>query len=159
MRFSRSRAPPAAPLRYLQPKPPTQGYGALALALKHAGLFRSASAFAPIAHPSAGAWGRKAFTGYLGEDEAAWAAHDPTALVATPAGAAAARAAHILIDVGGADEWGAKGELREGEFAAAAAAAGVDITVNVREGYDHGYYFVSTFIDDHVAHAAKYLYA
>lgn len=135
------------------------GFGALSLALKHPGLFRSASAFAPIAHPSACAWGRKAFGAYLGADAAAWAAHDPTALVSTPAGAAAARAAHLKIDMGSADEFLAKGQLLPEDFLAACSAAGVDVDYALRDGYDHSYYFIATFVSDHIAHAAHYLHA
>lgn len=134
------------------------GYGALTLALKHPTAFRSVSAFAPIAHPSKSPWGRKAFTGYLGADEAAWAAHDPTSLVSTDAGAAAAAALHIKIDVGGSDEWGLKGYLLEADFCVAAAKHDAHIDFQMHEGYDHGYFFVSTFIASHINHHAKHLY-
>jgi S-formylglutathione hydrolase len=110
------------------------GCGALALALKRPGAYRAATAFAPVAHPSACPWGRKAFTGYLGEEgEAggAWARCDPTALVAAYKGPPL----RIRIDVGTGDEWLAKGQLLQNDFCAAAAAAGVPVELHLREGY------------------------
>jgi S-formylglutathione hydrolase len=113
-------------------------------------------ALAPIAHAAASPWGAKALAGYLGGAPADWARHDPTALVAAHPGAAAAL--HLKIDVGAADEWGAKGYLLERDFLAAAAAAGVPVDFASREGYDHGYFFVASFIADHIAHHARFLH-
>lgn len=107
------------------------GCGALALALKRPGHFRAATAFAPVAHPSACPWGRKAFAGYLGAEGAAWAAADPTALVAAYKGPPL----RIRVDVGTADEWLEKGQLLPGDFSAAAAAAGVPVDLRMQEGY------------------------
>ena len=107
------------------------GCGALALALKRPGAYRAATAFAPVAHPAACPWGRKAFAGYLGDDEAAWRASDPTALVGCYKGPPL----RIRVDVGTADEWLAKGQLLPADFAAAAVAAGVPVDLRMQEGY------------------------
>ncbi|KAI1114825.1 carbohydrate esterase family 1 protein [Nemania sp. NC0429] len=137
------------------------GHGALTLYLKNPGFYRSVSAFAPICNPSRCPWGEKAFAGYLGdgeEDRAAWAAHDATALVASEAwkGTADFRA---LVDVGTADGFYKQGQLLPENFEAAARGNGVGgLTVRYQENYDHSYYFISTFAEDHVKHAAKYLF-
>ncbi len=129
------------------------GHGALTLALRHPQTFRSVSAFSPIVAPSHVAWGRKAFTAYLGPDEAAWTVHDATALMA-------ADAAHgvfddILIDQGTADSFLAD-QLKPELFVAACQQAGQAVTLRMQEGYDHSYFFITTFIADHVAwHAAR----
>jgi S-formylglutathione hydrolase len=112
------------------------GFGALQLALRHPGAYRSVSAFAPIAHPSACPWGKKAFTNYLGADEAAWAAYDPTELVKGYTGPPL----HIKIIQGDADEFFTAGQLRPDEFCAAAKAAGVPVDYTLAEGYDHSYF-------------------
>lgn len=131
------------------------GLGAISLSLRNPGAFAAVSAFAPISHPSAGPWGRAAYTAFLGADEAAWAAYDPTDLVAAYAGPPL----RIAIEQGTADEWLAA-ELLPRDFLAAAArakAAGVpvDVTYAERNGYDHSYWFVSTFVAEHIAaHAA-----
>ena len=130
------------------------GMGALATAMRRPGVFKCASAFNPIAHPSACPWGDKAFTAYLGADRKAWDAYDPTALAGTYAGPPLP----ILIDQGGADEWLAAGQLLPAHFTAAAASnASLAVQFNEHAGYDHGYYFVSTFIGAHVAFAAKHV--
>ena len=131
------------------------GLGALACALRRPGAYRSASAFAPIAHPSACPWGRKAFSGFLGADEAAWAAYDPTALVAAYKGPAL----HLKIVCGTADDFYKQGQLLPEDFAAAAKAAGVAVDLALEEGYDHSYFFVNSFIAEHVQHHAKHLKA
>jgi S-formylglutathione hydrolase len=121
------------------------GHGALTVHLKNPAQFRSCSAFAPIVAPSEVPWGRKAFTHYLGTDEASWAEYDATRLLC----AGRASKAHILIDQGSADQFLA-GELRPGLFADAAKKAGQKLTLNMREGYDHSFYFISTFIEEHL---------
>jgi S-formylglutathione hydrolase len=129
------------------------GHGALTLALRHPQTFRSVSAFAPIVAPSQVPWGRKAFTAYLGTDEAAWAVHDATALMIS--GAAAGSFDDILIDQGTADGFLAE-QLRPELFAAACAAAGQKVTLRMQDGYDHSYFFITSFIADHVAwHATR----
>ncbi|CAJ0867601.1 S-formylglutathione hydrolase [Ralstonia mannitolilytica] len=129
------------------------GHGALTLALRHPDRFRSVSAFAPVAHPSVCPWGIKAFSGYLGDDRAAWAAHDATELMQRaqrpfPGG--------ILVDQGGADKFLAE-QLYPDDFAAACAAAGQPLRLRRHPGYDHGYYFIQTFIEDHLLHHAAQL--
>ncbi|MES2510285.1 MAG: S-formylglutathione hydrolase [Pseudomonadota bacterium] len=130
------------------------GHGALTLALRHPDLFKSVSAFAPIAAPSQCPWGHKAFTGYLGDDKAAWGEHDATALMGSagdtpfPAG--------ILIDQGLADKFLAE-QLHPHLFEAACKARGQPLTLRKHEGYDHGYYFISTFMNDHLRFHATQL--
>jgi S-formylglutathione hydrolase len=130
------------------------GHGALTLALRHPGLFKSLSAIAPICAPMACPWGQKAFAGYLGEDRAAWAAHDASALMA--AQAAAPYPQGILVDQGLADRFLAE-QLHPAAFEAACAAVGQPLTLRRHAGYDHGYYFVASVIDDHLHHHARQL--
>ena len=130
------------------------GHGALTLALRHPGLFRSVSAFAPICAPSQCPWGHKAFTGYLGTDSAAWSAHDATALMATLQ--SAPYPGGILIDQGLADKFLPE-QLRPHLFEAACAQAGQALQLRRHAGYDHGYYFVATFMADHLNHHARQL--
>ncbi len=125
------------------------GHGALTLALRHPALYQSVSAFAPIAAPSQCPWGVKAFTGYLGADRTRWAEHDATELVK-----AGARAPHILIDQGMADKFLAE-QLHPDLFEQACRAAGQALTLRRHEHYDHGYYFIASFIEDHIAHHAN----
>ncbi|ACR30020.1 S-formylglutathione hydrolase [Burkholderia glumae] len=132
------------------------GHGALTLALRHPGVFRSVSAFAPIAAPMRCAWGEKAFSGYLGEDREAWKAHDASELVARSD--APRYADGILIDQGLADQF-LPTQLNPEVFEAACREAGQPLTLRRHEGYDHGYYFISTFIADHLAHHARTLLA
>ncbi|CAJ0866736.1 S-formylglutathione hydrolase [Ralstonia flatus] len=129
------------------------GHGALTLALRHRERFASVSAFAPIAHPSVCPWGIKAFTGYLGEDRTAWAAHDATQLMRL---ASCPFPGGILIDQGEADKFLAE-QLYPEDFAAACAAAGQPLQLRRHPGYDHGYYFIETFIEDHLLHHAAQL--
>jgi len=122
------------------------GHGALVLALRHPELFRSVSAFAPIAAPMRCPWGEKAFAGYLGPDRAAWANYDASALMADrrapfPKG--------ILIDQGLADKFLAT-QLHPEAFEAACRTAGQALTLRRHPGYDHGYYFIASFIDEHL---------
>ncbi|SAL52885.1 S-formylglutathione hydrolase [Caballeronia humi] len=132
------------------------GHGALVLALRNPDIYRSVSAFAPIAAPSRCPWGVKAFSGYLGDDREAWKHYDASELVK---GASAGRFAEgILIDQGLADQFLA-GQLYPEVFEAAAAEAGQKVTLRRHEGYDHGYYFISTFVGEHIAHHARVLRA
>jgi S-formylglutathione hydrolase len=124
------------------------GHGALTLALRHPGLYRSVSALAPICAPSEVPWGRKAFAGYLGRDPAAWAGHDAVQLIA-----GGARAPHLLVDQGLADQF-LQTQLRPERLEQACAAAGQPLTLRRHAGYDHGYFFVSTFVAEHLAHHA-----
>lgn len=130
------------------------GHGALVLAQRHPQRFRSVSAFAPIAAPTQCPWGEKAFTGYLGTDRGRWAEHDASALMA--AQKAAPFPAGILVDQGLADQFLAS-QLHPEAFEAACAAAGQPLTLRRHAGYDHGYYFISTFIADHIRHHAAQL--
>jgi S-formylglutathione hydrolase len=130
------------------------GHGALTLALRHPGVFQSLSAFAPICAPTKCPWGHKAFTGYLGQDESTWAAHDASLLMAQQA--SAPYAGGILIDQGLADKFLAE-QLYPEAFEAACAQAGQPLTLRRHAGYDHGYYFISSFIEDHLRHHATAL--
>jgi S-formylglutathione hydrolase len=130
------------------------GHGALTLALRHPGLFKSASAFAPICAPSQCPWGRKAFTGYLGADESGWLDHDASALMGRLSGAPFPGG--ILIDQGLADKFLAD-QLHPELFEAACASAGQPLTLRRHAGYDHSYYFIATFMADHLANHARQL--
>ena len=129
------------------------GHGALTLVLRHPDLFKSCSALAPIAAPMRCPWGVKAFTGYLGADQAAWAAHDATALVQ-----AGHRAPPLLIDQGEADKFLAE-QLLPHRFEAACRDAGQALTLRRHAGYDHGYFFIASFVEDHLRHHAATLKA
>jgi len=131
------------------------GHGALMLALRNPEIYRSVSAFAPIAAPMRCPWGEKAFTGYLGEDREAWRQYDASELVAH-----ASRKFNegILIDQGTADQF-LPTQLNPEVFEAACAMAGQALTLRRHEGYDHGYYFIQSMIEDHLAHHAKVLLA
>jgi len=130
------------------------GHGALTLALRHPGRFQSLSAFAPIAAPMHCPWGRKAFGGYLGEDRAQWAAHDASELMRLQR--SAPYPGGILIDQGLSDKFLAE-QLHPDAFETACAAAGQPLTLRRHAGYDHGYYFIASFVDDHLRHHAKQL--
>lgn len=127
------------------------GHGALTIGLTFPDKFKSLSAFAPIVAPGQVPWGHKALGGYLGQDRAAWRAHDAVALIEDgkrPAG-------DILVDQGAADGFLAE-QLRPELLEAACKAAGVDLTLRLQDGYDHSYNFISTFMDDHLRwHAAR----
>lgn len=129
------------------------GHGALTLALKHPGLYRSVSAISPIAAPTQCPWGHKAFLGYLGGDRPAWAAHDATELVK-----AGARVPPLLVDQGLADKFLAE-QLHPNLFEDACRAAGQPLVLRRHDGYDHGYYFIQTVVADHLAHHAQALNA
>jgi S-formylglutathione hydrolase len=133
------------------------GHGALTLALRHPGRFKSLSALAPICAPSACAWGRKAFAGYLGNETTAWAAHDASALMAGQAIPPYPQG--ILVDQGLADTFLAAGQLQPEAFEAACAAVGQPLTLRRQAGYDHGYYFIASMVDDHLRHHARQLAA
>ena len=130
------------------------GHGALTLALRHPGVFRSLSAFAPICAPMQCPWGVKAFTGYLGEDRDAWPAHDASALMEAQARAPYPRG--ILIDQGLDDKFLVE-QLHPAAFEEACALAGQPLTLRRHEGYDHGYYFIASFVDEHLKHHAEQL--
>jgi S-formylglutathione hydrolase len=123
------------------------GHGALTLALRRPDLFRSVSAFAPIAAPMRCPWGQKAFSGYLGPDKESWLAHDASALMAARDEAPFPNG--ILIDQGLADKF-LEEQLYPGVFEDACRAAGQPLELRRHAGYDHGYYFISSFIADHV---------
>lgn len=128
------------------------GHGALTLALKHPDRFRSVSAFAPITSALRAPWGRKALRGYLGENESAWREHDATELVR----ARGWRGPPLLVDQGTADPF-VQEQLRPEILEAACRDAAVALNLRRREGYDHSYFFVATFIEDHLRHHAAHL--
>ena len=130
------------------------GHGALTLALRHPDRYASASAFAPIVAPSDVPWGQKAFAGYLGSDRSRWAEHDACRLVAVRP----RRDITFLVDQGTSDRF-LERELRPELFEAACRAAGQRLTLRRHDGYDHSYYFVATFMNDHLRHHAKALRA
>lgn len=132
------------------------GHGALTLALRHPELFRSVSAFAPISSPTRCPWGEKAFTAYLGEDRAEWAKHDAALLI--EGGAAKGVFDDILVDQGDADSF-LTDQLKPELLKAAAEKAGQGLTLRMQPGYDHSYFFMASFVDDHVAFHAKRLKA
>ena len=127
------------------------GHGALTIALRKPDLFRSVSAFAPIVAPSQVPWGQKALAGYLGEDRASWRRHDAVALIED-----GARLSEILVDVGDSDPFIEK-ELRPELLKGACAEAGIPLTLRIQPGYDHSYYFISTFMADHLRWHAERL--
>ena len=130
------------------------GHGALTLALRHPGVFKSLSALAPICAPVQCPWGQKAFTGYLGDDRSRWAAHDASALMA--AQATAPYPGGILVDQGLADKFLAD-QLQPEALAAACTSVGQPLTLRRHADYDHGYYFIASVVDDHLRHHARQL--
>jgi S-formylglutathione hydrolase len=128
------------------------GHGALTLALRHPGRFKTLSALAPICAPSRCPWGEKAFTGYLGADRTAWMGHDATELMSEQE--TAPYPAGILIDQGTEDKF-LQEQLHPHFFEAACEAVGQPLTLRRQQGYDHGYYFVSTFVEDHLRFHAQ----
>ena len=131
------------------------GHGALTLALRHPGVFKSLSAFAPIANPMNCPWGQKAFSGYLGDNQAVWAQHDASRLMA--AQGKAPYPAGILVDQGLADKFLHEQQLLPEALETACAQVGQPLTLRRQAGYDHGYYFIQSFIDDHLRHHAAQL--
>ena len=129
------------------------GHGALVIALRNPGRYHSVSAFSPIVAPSQVPWGEKAFTAYLGEDRAAWKSYDATALIAE-----AIERLPLLVDQGDADEFLAN-QLKPELLQAACAEAGHPLQLRLQPGYDHSYYFIESFIGQHIAHHAAALKA
>jgi S-formylglutathione hydrolase len=129
------------------------GHGALTVALRNPDLFRSVSAFAPIVAPSQVPWGEKALGGYLGPDRDRWAEYDAVSLID-----AGARVPELLVDQGDADQFLAE-QLRPELLRGACERAGVPLTLRVQPGYDHSYYFISTFMPDHIRWHAERLRA
>jgi len=127
------------------------GHGALTIGLSLPDRFKAASAFAPIVAPSQVPWGQKALAGYLGADQAAWRRHDAVALIED-----GARIDALLVDQGNADPFLAE-QLRPELLAEACRAAGIDLTLRMQPGYDHSYYFISTFMEDHLRWHAAHL--
>ena len=120
------------------------GHGALTIGLRHPERFKAVSAFAPIVAPGQVAWGEKALGGYLGQDRAAWRRHDAVALIED-----GARVPELLVDQGTDDAF-LEEQLRPELLRAACDAAGIRLTLNMREGYDHSYYFISSFMGEHL---------
>jgi S-formylglutathione hydrolase len=128
------------------------GHGALTIGLSSPERFRSVSAFSPIVAPSQVPWGQKALAGYLGDDRAAWRKHDAVALIED-----GARVPEMLVDVGNADPFIEK-ELRPELLEQACTSAGIPLSLRIQPGYDHSYYFISTFMADHLRwHAERLL--
>lgn len=126
------------------------GHGALTIGLTLADRFRAVSAFAPIVAPSQVPWGHKALGGYLGEDRAAWRAHDAVALIQDGASVPS-----LLVDQGDADQF-LDSQLQPSLLADACGTEGIDLTLRIQPGYDHSYYFIATFMADHLRwHAAR----
>ena len=121
------------------------GHGALTIALKNPGRYRSVSAFSPIVAPSQVPWGQKALGAYLGEDREAWAAHDTVELLKS-----APERLHLLVDQGDADEF-LESQLRPQLLQAACDTTGHPLTLRMQPGYDHSYYFIESFIGEHIA--------
>ncbi|TWB22981.1 S-formylglutathione hydrolase [Nitrospirillum bahiense] len=129
------------------------GHGALTVALRHPGRFKSVSAFAPIVAPTQVPWGQKALPGYLGDDPAAWRHHDTVALIQD-----GARLPDLLVDQGTADSF-LENQLRPELLRQACADAGIPLTLRLQDGYDHSYFFISTFMRDHLEWHAERLKA
>ena len=127
------------------------GHGALTIALRNPGRYKSVSAFAPIVAPSQVPWGHKALGGYLGDDPDAWAAHDACALVAE-----APERLPLLVDQGGADQF-LQEQLKPELLEAVCADAGHPLTLRMQPGYDHSYFFIASFMGDHIRHHAAAL--
>ncbi|MDH3712759.1 MAG: S-formylglutathione hydrolase [Gammaproteobacteria bacterium] len=127
------------------------GHGALICALKNPGMYCSVSAFAPIANPVACPWGEGCFSAYLGEDRDSWRAYDATCLIES-----GARPGPLLVDQGSADGFLTE-QLRPQNLQAACDARGIDMQLRMRDGYDHSYYFIASFIGEHLAYHARYL--
>ncbi|KAH3815866.1 hypothetical protein DPMN_144400 [Dreissena polymorpha] len=129
------------------------GHGELICALKNPGKFQSVSAFAPISNPIKAPWGTKAFTGYLEGDQSKWQEYDATELVKKYIGPAL----NMLVDQGKADNFYVEGQLLPDNLSAECASNNVPINLRIHEVYDHSYYFIATFIEEHINHHAKFL--
>lgn len=127
------------------------GHGALTIGLRNPGRFRSVSAFSPIVAPGQVPWGEKALGRYLGEDREAWREYDAVAMIED-----GARIDHLLVDQGTADDF-LHEQLKTGLLALACKKAGIPAQIRMQEGYDHSYYFISTFMGEHVAWHAERL--
>lgn len=134
------------------------GHGALTLWLRNPGIYRSVSAFSPIVAPTQVPWGQKALTAYLGSDRSTWAAHDATALMLAGGEKAATDRPDVLIDQGLDDNFLAE-QLKTHLFEDACKQVGQKATIRMQPGYDHSYFFIATFIEDHLRHHAKILCA
>ena len=130
------------------------GHGALICTLKNPGMYRSVSAFAPICNPVSCPWGEKAFSGYLGPDREQWKKWDASELVKSYKGPPFS---YVLIDQGKADSFLTGGQLLPENFVQSAQEAGVPVVLRMQEGYDHSYYFMATFMEDHLRHHAAAL--
>ena len=128
------------------------GHGALTIALKNPGRYRSVSAFAPIASPMRCPWGEKALTGYLGSDRSRWREYDATALIADRGW----RGPALLVDQGTSDPF-IESQLKPELLRQACEHAGVALDLRLRDGYDHSYFFIATFIEEHLRHHARHL--
>ncbi|XP_060793194.1 S-formylglutathione hydrolase isoform X2 [Neoarius graeffei] len=131
------------------------GHGALICALKNPGKYKAVSAFAPVCNPVQCAWGQKAFSGYLGPDKSTWEAYDATLLTAKYSGPEL----DILIDQGRDDQFLSASQLLPDNLIAACSEKKIPVVFRLQQGYDHSYYFVFSFIEDHIKHHAKYLNA
>ncbi|MCZ7836341.1 S-formylglutathione hydrolase [Atlantibacter hermannii] len=131
------------------------GHGALIMALKNPGRFTSVSAFAPIVNPVRVPWGQKAFSAYLGEDQSQWAAWDSCALMAQ---ASAEQQIPTLVDQGDNDQFLAD-QLQPAQLAEVARQTGWPLTLRIQPGYDHSYFFIASFIEDHLRFHAEHLFA
>jgi S-formylglutathione hydrolase len=129
------------------------GHGAMTLALKHPGTYRSVSAFSPICHPTDCPWGQKAFTAYLGEDQAQWVHHDASILIRS-----GAEPVPLLVDQGAADAF-LDHQLKPHALKVACDAVGFPLTYREHDGFDHSYFFIASFIEEHLRFHAKYLHA
>jgi len=132
------------------------GHGALICSLKNPGLYKSVSAFAPICNPIACPWGQKAFSGYLGDNKDDWKQYDSCELVKSSGGKFPLE---VLISQGKVDNFLTGGQLLPDNFVAACATAGVPVILKMEEGYDHSYYFIASFMEEHMKHHAKALNA
>lgn len=128
------------------------GHGALICALKNPGRYQSVSAFAPITHPTECPWGQKAFTGYLGEDRESWKQWDACELISQTQ-----EQLPLLVDQGDADQFLEAGQLKPDALQKACDDANHPIVLRLQPGYDHSYFFIASFIDDHLSHHAKAL--
>ena len=127
------------------------GHGALVIGLRNAARYQSISAFSPICHPSQSPWGIKAFSGYLGEDSTQWAQYDATLLLAKTT-----EALPILVDQGTADSFYPE-QLQTQQLIDAADKAGIKAQIRLQPGYDHSYYFIASFIEQHLRFHAQHL--
>jgi len=129
------------------------GHGALICALKNPGKYKSVSAFAPISNPTNCPWGKKAFSGYLGSDESTWKNWDASELAKTYSGPSL----NVLVDQGSEDSFFKDKQLLPEALEEGFKVGKQSITLRIQEGYDHSYYFISTFINDHISHHASFL--